>query len=55
MKNLNDFKVFDYWNITKEEYSDVYDEIIENQRKLCLDEKRNQIILKFLNFNFRKL
>ena len=43
MKNLNDKKVFDYWNISAEEYSDVFDEIIDSQRKNCLDEKRIQI------------
>jgi hypothetical protein len=46
MKNLNEKKVFDYWNISVEEYSDVYDEIIDSQRKVCLDEKKTQIIVK---------
>ena len=26
--------------VSEEEYSDLYDEIIENQRKTCLDEKK---------------
>jgi hypothetical protein len=47
LKNLNDKKVFDNWNITIEEYHNVFDEIIDSQRKQCLDEKKNNIIVKF--------
>lgn len=46
MKILIDKKVFDYWNVSQEEYSDVFDEIIESQRKVCLEEKKNQIIVR---------
>ena len=47
MKNLNEKKVFEYWNVSEVEYSDLYDEIIENQRRTCLDEKKVQIIVRF--------
>lgn len=53
INKLNDKKVFDLWNIRQEEYSDIYDEIVENQKKLCLDEKRNHIVVKS-ELNFRK-
>ena len=53
LSKLNDKRVFDYWNINEQEYSEIFDEIIESQRKICLEEKTNQIIVFF--FNFRKL
>jgi hypothetical protein len=45
IKNLSDKKVFDYWNVSHEEYSDIFEEIIENQKRICLEEKRNQTIV----------
>jgi hypothetical protein len=46
LRNLGEKKVFDSWNINEEEYKDVFDEIIDSQRKVCLDEKKQQTIVK---------
>ncbi len=42
---LNDKKVFEYWNISNQEFVDIFDEIIDNQRRLNLEEKRIQIVV----------
>lgn len=42
---LNDKKVFDYWNISNQEFIDIFDEIIDNQKRLSLEEKKSQIIV----------
>jgi hypothetical protein len=46
LRNLGEKKVFDSWNINEEEYKDVFDEIIDSQRKVCLYEKKQQTIVK---------
>jgi hypothetical protein len=46
---LNDKKVFDNWNISNQEFFEIFDEIVENQRRLSLNEKRNQIIVDILS------
>jgi protein SEY1 len=45
MNKLNDKKVFDYWNISNQEFEDIFDDIIDNQKRISLEEKRNQIIV----------
>jgi hypothetical protein len=45
MKMLNDKKVFEYWNISNQEFVDIFDEIIDNQKRLSLEEKRTQIVV----------
>jgi len=45
---LNDKKVFDYWNISNQEFVDIFDEIIDNQKRLSLEEKRTQIVVSTL-------
>ncbi len=49
MNMLNDKKVFDNWNISNQEFFEIFDEIVENQRRLSLNEKRNQIIVDILS------
>jgi len=46
---LNDKKVFDNWNLSNQEFFEIFDEIVENQRRLSLDEKRNQIIVNIFS------
>jgi hypothetical protein len=43
MLKLEEKKVFDFWQIPREEYLDLYDEITENQKRILLDEKRLSI------------
>ncbi len=45
MNMLNDKKVFDNWNLSNQDFLDIFDEIIDNQRRLSLEERRNQIIV----------
>lgn len=49
MNMLNDKKVFDNWNLSNQEFFEIFDEIVENQRRLSLDEKRNQIIVNIFS------
>lgn len=54
VKKLEDIRLFENWEISIEEYGEMFDEIIENQRKICLDEKKAETIV-IIKFNlFRK-
>ncbi len=45
MNNLKSIQVFDNWVISEEEYGDVFDDIIQSQRRQCLENKKTQIIV----------
>ncbi len=47
MKQLEDMKFFENWEISINEYEELFDEIIESQRKYSLGEKKNETIVKF--------
>ena len=47
-EELHNLKVFKEWEIGKES-SIIFDEIIENQRNLCLEEKKEKLIEHFSN------
>jgi hypothetical protein len=49
LKKSEDIKVFDDWVVSDEQFSEVFDEIIDNQKKQCLDEKKTQITVKYFN------
>ena len=45
LNKLEDKRVFDDWIISPEQFNEIFDEIIDNQKNICLDEKKNQIIV----------
>jgi hypothetical protein len=45
VKKLENIKVFDDWVISVEQFSEIFDEVIDNQKKQCLDQKKVQIIV----------
>ena len=44
INRLEDKKFSDKWNITEQEFANIFDEIIENQKIKCLKEKRKDVI-----------
>jgi hypothetical protein len=42
VNQLEKIKVFDKWEITLSEYEDMFNEIIDNQRKLCIQDKKTE-------------
>ncbi len=47
VNKLEKIKVFDNWEITVNEYEELFNEIIENQRKVCIQEKKIDTIVNF--------
>jgi hypothetical protein len=47
IKKLDNIKVFEDWVISTDQFSEIFDEVIDNQKKQCLDEKKVQIIVIF--------
>ena len=45
MNKLEKIKVFDSWEITVNEYEELFNEIIDNQRKVCIQEKKTDTIV----------
>lgn len=56
IKKLEDKKIFDDWSISIDEYGELLDEIIDNQKKQSLEEKKTQlvVIMFFKLENFEK-
>jgi len=50
INKLEKIKVFDSWEITLNEYEELFNEIIENQRKTCIQEKKTETIV-IISFN----
>jgi hypothetical protein len=48
-------KVFDSWEITNNEYEELFNEIIENQKKNCIKDKQNETIVKIKYFKVYKI
>ncbi len=44
INKLEDKKFSSKWNITEQEFANIFDEIIENQKMKCLKEKRKDVI-----------
>ena len=44
VQKLNKIKAFDYWKVGEKEYSNLFDEIIEEQKRKALNNKRNATI-----------
>ena len=44
INKLEDKKFSPNWNITEQEFANIFDEIIENQKEKCLKEKRTEVI-----------
>jgi hypothetical protein len=45
VNKLEKIKVFDSWEITEIEYEELFNEIIENQRRVCIQEKKTDTIV----------
>lgn len=45
INKLEKIKVFDSWEITLNEYEELFNEIIENQRQTCIKEKKTETIV----------
>ena len=45
INKLEKIKVFDSWEITSNEYEELFNEIIEIQRRNCIEEKKKETIV----------
>jgi hypothetical protein len=45
IESLERKRAFDCWNISKNDYEELFNEIIENMRKQLLEEKKTQTIV----------
>lgn len=53
LEQLKNICVFNTWEISVNEYEEMFDEIIDSQRKLSLEEKKHEIIVNYhKNFIF---
>lgn len=54
MNKLEKIKFFDSWEITLNEYEELFNEIIEYQRNICIEEKKSETIVKIFILNLQK-
>ena len=44
---LEQKRAFKSWSNDPKEYSRIFDEVIENQKKKCLEEKKNELVVSY--------